>query len=198
MTDRILLLLRTTDEAEQAIKTIEGVDLELAMRPLPQIREALKMILRKLDGNWEEKRAALNRIDFTALEFCSSLLSRFKAEKVLEGAVLKELVATVDSLSSQVAESALAEELKLTILEHLQQIRKAIINYPITGSTGIYRAQEAAIGTVIVNVDLFQAAKDTEEVGKYLKFLEVLSKAVTVGHTLLPLAPLLLGSGHIG
>jgi hypothetical protein len=196
--ERLLLLLKITDEAESAAQSVQGVSKELITRPFPQIRNALKKMLVSLPKGWDDIHRTLNRIDYTALELCSELLSQFGNEKALEEGTIEKLLGNVDQLTTQVVESLLSDELKTILIDHLQAIRRAVINYPITGSAGIRETTEAAAGTVIINYNLFAAAQDSKDSGivdKYVKLLDVLNKTISVGQVLLPIAPLLLRAG---
>lgn len=155
-------------------------------------------MLVSLSRSWDPIHRVLSQIDYTALELCSELVSRLGNEKALKEKSLEELLGAVDQLTAQVTESSLSDDLKTIVIDHLQAIRGAVINYPITGSAGIRGTTEAAAGTVIINYNLFAAAKDSKDsdiVDKYVKLLDVLNKTISVGQVLLPIAPLLLRGG---
>jgi hypothetical protein len=195
--ERLIQLRQVCDQAEKAALNIQGISEDLRMRAFPQIRDAIRTMILSLNGSWDNCHRALNQIDYTALELCSELLSQFSSEKEIEKSTLDDLQRSLDELLAQVTESSIDGELKTLITDHLQAIRKAIIDYSVTGVSGIRAAQESAVGMVVINHISFQEAKSGEAstIDALIKFLEVLDKAISVGRDLLPLAPLLLGTG---
>jgi len=95
------------------------------------------------------KQTSIREQDLTTLEFCAAALSRDLPERTFSKDELAELTKKIDELWREVLASGLDKELKLTILECLDQIRQAIRDYKILGSKPIVSAVNNAVVCVI-------------------------------------------------
>jgi hypothetical protein len=98
---------------------------------------------------WESVKQTIRAEDLTTLGFCSDALGESLPERTFSKDELAELTKKIDELWGEVLASGLEKELKLTVLECLDQIRQAIRDYKILGSKPIVSAVNNAVVCVI-------------------------------------------------
>ena len=97
------------------------------------------------------------------IQFCAHELGKRKPEKVIEEAQLQELKDEASKLYDQILESDLDSEISEYLADLTYRFVDAIDNYLITGSLGIQRALDSAVGTVITTNKIATSSKETSE-----------------------------------
>ncbi|MGX9157126.1 hypothetical protein [Priestia megaterium] len=93
----------------------------------------------------------------------------------------------VDSLLSDILESSLPTDIRVTIHRNLSSIRNALINYHFYGIDGLHTALEQNIGSLYLNQEEFKSQMHNSSVGGFIRIVNNLKAAletITVGKTL--------------
>ena len=132
----------------------------------------------KLSARWSEWYGRVPGEAFFNLEVCSDTLSKIYKEKEIDEKELKKLKDDIGKLYEKVyASTSLNEYLRTLILDQLELIRRAILEYRIRGVTGLRESLTTSLGEVHLNMPLFnQASRETEEVKGFLKVLSVIHR----------------------
>jgi hypothetical protein len=103
---------------------------------------------------------------------------------------LQSLQEDVEALIDRVLDTTTIDlKLRGILLEHLEIIRRAIINYSLYGSKGLQEAVKTGTGAVYLNREIFEAEKDSEAVDWYWKVIVrigTLTALVSDAHELAP------------
>jgi len=146
--EQILLLkvetIKLLQEAKQQIIQ-QDVDHELYLKPFIKIQRFFDLGTGHQINNAKE---ILDDVTMTRLEHCAELLARKMGEEEIEQDILIKLQADVDILIEQILANNLSEGLKSLLLDSLQYIRQAIINYRIHGVKGIEFAVKNTLGAM--------------------------------------------------
>ena len=84
---------------------------------------------------------------------------------------MKEFTNEISGLIDKILNIDLDSGLKVEVYEHLQEIRSALEEYQLFGSKRVQRSIESAVGTIALNPQLFQKAKDNELVKRFCNVL---------------------------
>ena len=186
VTQKILQTRQLVEEAEAAIRAIEGPNQEIFLRPFPRIREAFRInIIGKASY-----RGLLNHIsegDMTVLEICSGELSRLHAEDVIEQGQLEQLLEDINALFDQIQQSSLPDILRIFLLDLLESMRRAIQEYRIRGARRLKEELEKIVGALVVNGSEIEKAKDAEEVSRFAQVFSAFVAMVTFANKATPL-----------
>jgi hypothetical protein len=150
-------------ETRQRLEAISAINRALFLQHFPRIESALTVT--NLTASWGHFKNHLDPATMTSLAFCAEELSNRTSEHLLDKDELASLQAEVDSLRETVLKSeSLDKGLRDLIVEQLESIRRAILDYRIRGVVSLQKAYEAAAVEVVVNREDFQKAKGTPEV----------------------------------
>jgi hypothetical protein len=168
--EKTSLLIGLLIEVKRSIENAKDLNQDLYLERLPRIEEAFLSV--RLTDQW---KAFDNRLDGTtmlSLKHCSDALSNRSSEAVIEEDELRELRSDVQALIDRILDdSELDPELRRILLDHLEIIRRAIINYKVHGSDGLQEAIKTATGAVYLNRELFEAEKDSDSVSLFWKII---------------------------
>jgi hypothetical protein len=87
---RMIQLRQLVDETEESLRGIEGINLELYLRPFPRIRQAIP--LTNLYSDFKGLLSMITEGDITVLAFCSEKLSERHSERIVDEEQLKEIM----------------------------------------------------------------------------------------------------------
>lgn len=188
------------DDIEARVLSIEGINHQLLLDPLPRLRERLRVNnLNEVTSQSDALRFAKG--DVTIIALIAQELSRHYSEEVIRSEQLVEINNEITDLYRMVVESPLDSELKATILHSLEVIRAAIKDYEIRGVIVLHQALATNVGTLVLHKPIFEQASDKEEVSRFKKILVGLDKIVSYAIKVKPLigpatkiGQLLLGS----
>jgi hypothetical protein len=165
-------------------------------KAFPQIKQAIRTWLSQLDTQWNPNLAI--NIDFTSLELCSVVLSNRFAEKALSDKEKVTILEGIDDLLRLVADSSLPQELKFSLVDGLQELRRVMLMYPTMGVQPIRRAGATIAGDIVINYN--QIDRDHQHNNFWdaaVSFIDLVNNATTVAGKVLPVASIfLLGHGH--
>jgi hypothetical protein len=193
----LTLAIEAVDEIETRVKRIPNVSHDLFLHSISPVRQALVAAIQNYDFN--QWKGHLKAEYLPALLFCSDLLSKHCPEQEISQDELLTLTKVLNDLYESVFASQIDGNLKLIILEQLQNIQKSIREYRVKGVYVLKQSLSAATGQIILHSAEFQAARSTEDGALLQKFLDVLSfldKITSVAtkskELLSPLLPVLL------
>jgi hypothetical protein len=138
--DEITLRLQAVGETSQY---------DIYNKALPRLKRILSF--QNLGTPWDQFRNSyIFEEDLKTLEFCSALLDgRFPEETVSDDELLN-LLTQVNALWNEVLASSLDENLKIQVLDCLEQIRRAIRDFKITGMAPLRRAALEGVAVVVM------------------------------------------------
>ncbi|NBB75604.1 MAG: hypothetical protein GVY35_18325 [Bacteroidetes bacterium] len=175
-------------DVKRSIGGIDGLNKDLYLRQLPSIENALANV--RLSDKWEGFKNRLDDATMLSLAHCADKLSEYSNEIVLSQDDLQSLRKDVEALIDRILDGpTINPKLQEILLEHLEVIRRAIINYNLYGSKGLKEAVETATGAVYLNREIFEAEKDSEAVDWYWKIIVrigTLTALVSDAHELAP------------
>lgn len=117
-----------------------------------------------LPNPWNQARQYLTTETLVALEFCSEILPDEESQIAPEE--LEEIKALVDELAGLLAQSQLPHRLKKLIEHHINLIRHALAEYPISGAKVLREASQAALGELLEAKEDVKANHNAPEVNK--------------------------------
>lgn len=186
----------TAEEVAELLRVSGNQDFEriFTAESLPTIKELFAP--HNLDAPWDDfKKRILDR-DLTALRYCSNLLSKHFEEASIPDSQLKEILAEVEALYSDVWMSELDKDLKKIALENLQNIKNAIHDYNIRGADGLQEALALVVGTAMISGPPAEAST-TNLVEKSSKLIDLLIKALKLARAAKPLLKAALEKFHL-
>jgi len=161
----------------QRIEQIDQLDRDLYFQPIKKLEKAFATM--NLDVPWNNFKSNIDDATMVGLAFCSDTLSKYHSEELIEKEVLEDLLTDVESLVQTVLASTLTPELKTVLVENLENIRRAILEYRIRGADGLLRALETSVGALVRHRDDLKRSKDSESVSGFWKFLTKLDRIAT-------------------
>lgn len=135
---------------------------KLYVPALTKVEHALSMML--LPGTWNQARQYLTAETYVALEFCSEILP--DEETQIDSVELAEINMRVDELAELLAYSKLPARLLELIEHHIDLIRRALAEYPITGAKVLREAARTALGELIEVRETIESNRNSPEVSK--------------------------------
>jgi hypothetical protein len=181
-------MIRLLMDVKRSIENIDGLNQDLYLKQLPSIQGAFATV--RQSDQWKSFKNRLDEATMLSLEHCADELSKHSNERVLGQDELQSLREDVEALIDRVLDGTTIDpKLREILLEHLEIIRRAIINYKLHGSDGLQEAIKTATGAVYLNRGIFEAEKDSEAVDWYWKIIVrigTLTALVSDAHELAP------------
>ena len=178
-------LIQLTLDGEKLINGLDGIDRERYLEPITAIQHALSQV--NLDQSWNTFQERMAGNTLSSLLFVSDMLSVCAGEKVIDEASLTELIADVNTMLEKLLEVQLPEDLKEDLLDHLEDIRSAIIDYRFLGSERLKKTFDNSLGLILRRRDEMQEVGNSEGEGMLSDFVGLMSKLggmVSVGKQL--------------
>lgn len=179
---RLSQVIGLIQECKEKIQQIDTTDHNLFLEPLVNLEQAFDKV------NLEENRGQfLGRIEATtrtSLKYCAERLSVSSEEDAIDKDLLTELQSDVNDLLEKVLESNLPDEVKKVLIEILEDIRSAILEYRIIGVDALRRTLESNVGSLYFHKDEIEEVESEEGQEVISKFGEVigrLQRLVSVG-----------------
>jgi len=173
----LIVMQGVLDEVERELVSIPELNTELYLSCVPQIQKVITPI--QLNATWTHYGEHLSESVMTTLAFCADKLAEFASEVPIEPDELNGLQADVDSLFERVERSSLDPLLKEIVLDFLEAIRRAVVEYRLRGARALREVLEATIGAFYTNWDVFQEAKAEDEIRRFMGLLENIQLLVT-------------------
>jgi hypothetical protein len=194
----LTLAIEAVDEIELRVKQIPNVTHDLYLHSITPVKGAFLAAIQNYDFN-QWKSGHLRAEYLPALLFCSDLLSKHCPEQEIKQDELLTLTKVLNELYESVLASQIDDNLRLIILDQLQNIQQSIREYRVKGVYVLKKALSTATGQIILHSAEFQTAlskKDGEILQKFVDVLTFLDKITSVAtkskELLSPLLPVLL------
>ncbi len=195
-------LVKLFDDAKKNILQLDDVNRDYYLEPFLKIEDVIKHS--NLDEKWDRISGKLDAVTMLSLKLASNTDSNAIGMKAISDDKLKKLQSDAeDLLEKVVAADFLSEELRRVLLEQLENIRRSILLYRVSGFEGMRRAVESTLGGLILNreqiEDVINDGKDKKGIIRNLiTLLSDISQIASLGFQAAQLSsvlPLLLNSG---
>ena len=174
----IISLCNLVDEIKELIVQDSEIDDELYLEHFPKIELVLKAS--GLTGSWSTVRDNLDDATLYSLKHCSNHLSKKFLEYRIEADSLEELIQLTNQFIEIVNAKIVNIKLKRVILDRLESIRNAIVNYRISGLDGLQKALEVNLGFIYSNKESLRESCSQDLLEQYSKIVEFLQKVISV------------------
>jgi len=169
-------LIRLSQTARRSVEQLQNVNRDYYLKALDRIEEAITHS--NLNQDWRAVKPFLDDVTMLALEMASNAVSVEVGTTAISDEGLKELQAETESLLGKVLDTDFpSQELKAVLVEHLESIRWAILAYRVSGTEGLRRAVEGALGALILHRDQVESAaqQDEKKEGIFRRFASLLA-----------------------
>ena len=172
---KFLLLIQ---ETRKSIEAVEELNKELYLKPIAKIETTFRYI--NFEENWQRLKRELDDVTMAQLEFCADRLNSYVSVRSIAPEELARLLEEVNKLIADVIETNIEADLKSFVVRGLEEIRRAIIEYRISGLEGLRRALELNLGAILFNRDRVQRNKQKKSVKAYLELVYLVVKTVSI------------------
>ena len=155
-------LMFIVDSCEQVVGQEQTINQGLYLKQITEVKRGLSLLSIN-SGSWGAFLAILNDNFMISLLLMSENISIRGGEEVISEENLATLQANVDDIINRVADSELDTEFKQVLLDGLESVRQAILNYRVTGAEGIRNAVDRNVGSYARYRDDFERASETED-----------------------------------
>ena len=178
--DALSSALDLVTSCQRLVERTRSIPQDLHLRQLRRVRVA---IFRASAQKWGEFKTDFNEDFMMSLQWAAQDMSTHWYEETIPQGELAGIQSEIEALSERVVVSGLDTSLKTILLDGLEAIRKAILDYRVTGADGIRQAVDSNIGGVARHIQEFREVsdnKDKEVVDAVLRLVNVVNKTVTV------------------
>lgn len=159
--ERLIAMHREIELVQEQMRKANFSE-SLYANPLSHIANALSVML--LPGTWNQTRQHLTSENLTVLSFCSEILP--DEESSIEPSELTSIAAQVKEIEDLLVASKLPPRLLDLIKHHIDLIRRALAEYPISGAKALREVARTALGEIIEVKETVEANRETPEIGK--------------------------------
>lgn len=170
------------ESVDDEIRSLKVVNHDTYLAPLNRLRTAL--MLRPLMGSaWESVQSHLNH-DLEMISACADVVeSQNRAVFELSSEDLEDLRQSIRNLQDEILNSDIDAETKRFLVNELRKIEESLLDYQITGSTGVAKVSEEVVGRTFPRWG--QAVETTRDLfGKVLGYALELDKLIRAGGTI--------------
>jgi hypothetical protein len=175
---RLVQLTEEMDEATERLKQLENFTLALHLPQLQSLRHALSPT--HLNSNWEHVARFLSESSMLSLASAADWLAHHDPDGEINKSDLDALQREIEELVRVVLDSKSDIVFRQFVLEQLEKIRSAILEYRIRGPVALREALEYTTGALVLNHTLVKEQADRKD-GSILRRFE---KVVSTTHTL--------------
>ena len=154
-------LMLIVDSCEQIVRMEQDINQEMYLARIQKVKQGLSLLSFN-SGLWGAFRSIFNDDFMDALVLMSENISIRGGEEVISEENLTNLQAEVEDVIDRVVDSELDTEFKQVLLDGLESVRQAILNYRITGAEGIRNAIDRNVGSYARYRDDFERVSETE------------------------------------
>lgn len=143
----ITVVLQQISLAKVQIRAIDGADHDLYLRPIEKIEKTFAHM--NLGEQLKQFSARLDPVTLDSLAYTSEFLRLAYPQNELKPKDLGGLMKGVEALGAEVRKAKIDESLKNVMTEHVERLRRAILEYDLRGPEGIIETLDANLGFVI-------------------------------------------------
>jgi len=191
---RVGCILSLPSNIKEAMSYIDNSENNIYLRWLPRVEVSFSILTFQLP--WKQFIERFDGEIMYGIEICSDKLSKERPEKVVDEALLANLLDKVNALLLELDTITLDKSICLYIHNHLIQIKEAIEEYRIRGIKPLEAVFEQAIGSVSLAPEMYQEGKKTtsgtkfwEVMGHLAIVLAVTSSSIQIGKDIVSILP---------
>lgn len=169
-------MIELARDAKQSINGLDNIDHEIYIKPFHNIEKAFSFA--NIEDHWDNISRHLDEATMVGLSFCADVLSRTSGEQIIDQETLNDLMEQVENLTHEIMDSEIPPDLKAVLIDNLEEIRRAILEYRIRGVDGLKRALEGSLGAVIRHRPQIVKQKGKKPVARFLEILSKLDQVV--------------------
>lgn len=177
------------DEIDSLVTGIPHANRTLYLKGLDHLKKGFAAAAANGDFNhWKANYLRPEQIQ--PLEYCADLLARYYPELEIPQDEISKVTEQVNDVYNSVVTSGISPELKMTILDLLEKVRRAIHDYRIRGVYELQDALALATGQMVLHGKEVQDAKtssDKPTIEKLFKLLEYVDKITAAARKCKPL-----------
>ena len=154
-------LMFIVDSCEQVIGQEQAINQDLYLKQITEVKRALSLLSMN-SGSWRAFLTILNDSLMVSLLLMSESISFYGGEEVIPEEELASLQSDIEDLVNKVVDSDIDADIKSVLLEGLEAVRQAILNYRVSGAEGIRNAVDRNIGSYARHKEEFDRASENE------------------------------------
>jgi len=170
--------VKLVEEARKAVTNLKGFEHNLYHRPIERLEDVLSHM--NLDSSWSSVVASFDENLLYGLSVTNDVLSKFSKEVELDEETLKDLQYQLKELEENLVTSDIPEELMVFLVDQLERMRNALLNYSLFGPGQVREAVENATGAFILHARELGPFWDNPIIKRLISILTILASAVTV------------------
>lgn len=182
----LVLMQDELQETRRCLECIPNLNRELYLKWFPAIEKVLAPA--SISGNWQQDSRQITDAMLVSLAHCADKLAELHTEEPLENEELDALKRDTEALFKKVSEGSLDPQLRNVILDLLEAIRRAIVEYRIRGARALEDALRQTLGAIVINYPAFRASAEDVELKKFSALLCRLKAMVEKGLRIAALA----------
>lgn len=156
-------LIQQIEEGRRVVEENPHLRQDLHLKPFVKLEEAFSRI--NVEAQWRSwKKNQLPDETLNDLEWCAESLKAVYPEGEIDREKLTELREDVEKLISEVRDADIPEDLKAVIIDGLEHVRRAIVEYDLRGVEGLQQALEQNLGTIVLHQDELTADESRWEI----------------------------------
>jgi len=158
------LIIQQISLAQVHVSRVKGANHALFMRPLGELARAFSTI--NIEEPLSNLKGRLGPNTLSALEYTDEFLRGRSPSGVLTHKTRASLINKVEALARDIRKAELDLEVKRVLVEHIERLRRALLEYELRGPEGVIEALDLNLGFAVRNVALVGA----EDAGILKKF----------------------------
>ena len=197
---QLFQLLNEAETQMSNLVTLRTLEPNDYLPPFIRIREALTLMSKNVEAPWTERRDSIQDVDLTTLRICADFIPSTEQEDVIPADQLAKIASDIDELTEDVVDSNIDRELREIIVNHLQESKRAIVDYRIRGAVRIREAGIFGLGTSIlianqISIDQRNGkAVEADVETKLRKYWAIVNTLLTLASSALKAQPVLEGA----
>lgn len=164
----------------------DGFKKELYLNPVDRVLARVRVV--NLEGPMSLTTQSFDSNLIQGLEFCADVLRNNLTQKSLNTNQIEEWMKEIDTLLTDIIKSEVPQELKFFFVEHLEKLRRALLNYWLFGIEGVKSQLEESIGAVFLRSPEIRDCHSRGIVRKIIALVSNIADAITVAQGMKALA----------
>lgn len=137
-------------QTKEDVVRVESANHDLYVEPLTELDQLFRTI--SLDETSGQFMSRINDTTLSALRYPADLLRQHLSRPSLSDETLSELLDDSSTILNRVREANIHPTLKMSLIEHIERFRRAILEYELRGPEGVQETIDLNLGFIIRNV----------------------------------------------
>jgi len=186
-------LINLVAQARAATEAHVPRNKELFLEPFPKLEAMLSKI--NLDVSWQSSKVFLDDRTISCLEFGDHELAEHFGTTALNADLISQFLKDLDRLIQQCADADIPQDLKKLFCKNLEDLRRALLAYRISGAAGLQEEIDRVAGAFARHGHLIKKAMEDEEPKKLtssvFKVVERLNDSIQLAGSAAPYVAIL-------